>query len=313
MTSLKLLVIISYITLQKLRHCQSQLVNLTEFFVECPCLTASGNELKTVKSPSVESCYVACMATSSCSLFSSCDMTKVCSMWNNENSGLSWFLTSFQQCNRVEPVTSKRRWYVPTAAPSRSVQTCKDLKEANPAAADGYYLAKLRGIKFEVFCVMSEAGDALTYIDVDAWTEFNSGPTQQARMIFEKVRLIADNCIMVLDSNDYRFANQIVSAGSTSDEDVQTNGLLRGKGCLSLPSKRLLDLSGTPFSFQSNFFHIYFVYNGPAMNSTSVQMTRQRLYTEGIPPGNGCSRGSIYLMENGFKREVSFYPLQLYR
>ena len=93
-------------------------------------------------------------------------------------------------------------------------------------AADGYYLAKLRGIKFEVFCVMSEAGDALTYIDVDAWTEFNSGPTQQARMIFEKVRLIADNCIMVLDSNDYRFANQIVSAGSTSDEDVQTNGTI---------------------------------------------------------------------------------------
>ena len=72
---------------------------------------------------------------------------------------------------------------------------------------------------------MSEPGDGLTYIDVDAWT-YNSDSTENnlAQMVFDRVNLLADDCTMSISADDYRFTTQLKFGFTTYPEDPQING-----------------------------------------------------------------------------------------
>ena len=57
-----------------------------------------------------------------------------------------------------------------------------------------------------MYCVMSEPGDGLSYIDVDAWTYTGSGE-RAGTTVFTRINLIADDCTMSVAANDWRFAS----------------------------------------------------------------------------------------------------------
>ncbi|XP_075249331.1 uncharacterized protein LOC142342045 [Convolutriloba macropyga] len=168
-------------------------LSITDFFTECPCLQGFGNATQKVKAPSTEACYVTCMATKGCVLFSYCNITKLCEVWHSDKTEIGWSDVFNHQCLSREPSTSSRKWYVAGATPNITTVTCKEIKEQNPSASDGYYKIKVRGIVTEAYCVMSEIGDGLTFIDVqDAYTEFNHGPNDPATMRYNFLLMIGD-------------------------------------------------------------------------------------------------------------------------
>ena len=72
---------------------------------------------------------------------------------------------------------------------------------------------------------MSEPGDGLTYIDVEAWT-YNSDTqaSNLAKMSFERVKLVADDCTMSISGDDYRFSTQKPLGVTTYPEEARING-----------------------------------------------------------------------------------------
>ncbi|XP_075253428.1 uncharacterized protein LOC142345318 [Convolutriloba macropyga] len=290
--------------------CFCSSLNLTELMIECPCMRATGDATRTVKAPNADSCYVVCMTTPGCTVFSYCNITNVCRAYDSDVAGYDFVGLGSNMCKDMpsESVSSNKKWYVTSASPKSTTETCKEIKVNNASATDGYYKIKVRGVETRAWCVMSEGGDGLTYIDVDAWT-YNSDSTENnlAQMVFDRVNLLADDCTMSISADDYRFTTQLKFGFTTYPEDPQINGLLRGFGCGRLRTRRHLNFEGKPFAIPSWLMHGYT--SGP---SQGVTRTKQKLSTEGS--NQGCSEGIVYVTENGQTINLeSRYPIELYK
>ncbi|XP_075253427.1 uncharacterized protein LOC142345317 [Convolutriloba macropyga] len=291
--------------------CFCSSLNLTELMIECPCMRATGDATRTVKAPNADSCYVLCMTTPGCTVFSYCGITKVCQTYNSDTSGYDFVALGSSACKDApsESATSKRKWFEVTVSQKAVTETCKDIKANNVSGTDGYHKIKVRGVETSAWCVMSEPGDGLTYIDVEAWT-YNSDTqaSNLAKMSFERVKLVADDCTMSISGDDYRFSTQKPLGVTTYPEEARINGLLRGFGCGHLVAGRHLDLKGTPFAIPSWLLDTYT--NGP---SVLVTRTKQRFSSKGFDYG-GCGEGIMYVIENGQQINLdSQYPIELYR
>ncbi|XP_075249306.1 uncharacterized protein LOC142342024 [Convolutriloba macropyga] len=255
------------------------------------------------------------MATTGCVLFSYCNITRVCEVWHSDKTEIGWSDVFNHQCLSREPATSSRRWYVAGATPNVTTVTCKEIKEQNPSASDGYYKIKVRGIETEAYCVMSEVEDGLTFIDVqDAYTEFNNGPNDPATMRYSKIRLQVDNCVMRVPTYEWRFTQQTLHySGQPHDYITIRNGVLRGSGCETRPVRRNLDIRGSIFSFILNNFEYGTLDNGVYSPIANANKSPQRIFTEYVPGNGKCVRTANFFIEGDVMRETDYIPLQIYR